>query len=262
MFYLGNFFKSLLAKPLAAIMWGLTLSGLASTVIFKEDVESFLGSQKIIANNPYFYAVVPAEINTSYIQRKLKNLPGVETVALLAKEQVGEQVKAILENTLENSGVSWEEDLSDLNYAGLKVALSPDLQARSQDLIRNYLSRLAGGKDVTMGAVKKPLLPEKTDRKSYSRALGVALPSLLVLFYLISLLLMKGTLGKSSFLLETYQRKRNVFEKSLFFGQAPILCFLIYGAFYNGTSGMAALLVYLLGMILVVASSQTRKQWI
>ena len=144
----------------------------------------------------------------------------------------------------------------------MKVALSPDLQTRSQDLIRNYLSRLAGDKDVTMGAVKKPLVTQKRDTKSYTRALALGLPTILVIFYLVSLLLMKGTLGKSSFLLETYQRKKNVFEKSLFFGQAPILSFLIYGALFNGTAGIAALMVYLLGMILVVGSSQVRKQWI
>ena len=262
MFYLGNFFKSLFSKPLAASLWFLSLLSLSSLVFFQGKVEAFLGSQKVQKNHPYFYAVVPADINTSYIQRKLKNLPGVEGVALLGKEQVGQQVKAILENTLENAGLTWEEDFSDLNYAGLKVALSPDLQARSQDLIRNYLSRLAGDKDVTMGAVKKPMIQSPERSGSFSRGLAFGLPAAVVVLYLVTMMLMKGSLGKSSFLLETYQRKSNVFEKSLFFGQAPVLCILLYGAFFNGTTGIAALLVYLLGMILVMASAKTRKQWI
>ena len=158
--------------------------------------------------------------------------------------------------------MTWEEDLSDLNYAGLKVALSPDLQARSQDLIRNYLSRLAGDKDVTMGAVKRPF-NEKPDPKagSFSRMLSLVIPTGLVVVYLMAMFLFKGSLGASSFLLETYQRKSNVFEKSLFFGQAPIICLLLYGAFFNGVAGIGALLLFLLGMILVVASA-TRKQWI
>lgn len=262
MFYLVNFYKSFIHRPLVAIVYMGTLVALVSVIFFEKNVSDFLGAKKAKKNNPYFYAVVPADINTSYIQRKLINLPGVEGVALMGKEQIGEQVKAILENTLENSGVEWDQDLSDLNYAGLKVALSPDLQMRSQNLIRNYLSRLAGDKDVTMGAVKKPFIEPTSVKTSISNTLLFVIPAVIVIFYIMTMFLLKNTLGRSSFLLETYQRKTKVFEKSLFFGQVPVLCLLLYAAFFKGTAGLAAMLVYLLGIILVLGAGSSKKNWI
>ena len=153
MFYIKTFYKVLLSKPMSAAMWFLGLALITLSFTGKKSAEGFLTLQATKVNkNPYFFAVMPKEINTGYVQRKLLDLPGVEKVNVMAQESIVGHVRSVLESTQ----LEWDQDILDVDYTGVKVFLSPDLKSRSQSLIRNYLSRIAGERDVTLGAIKTP----------------------------------------------------------------------------------------------------------
>ncbi len=258
MFYLIHFYKTLFAKPITGTLWVMTFLGLASTVFYEKNIQTFFGEQKTEAKNPYFYAVMPSDINTSYIQRKLKGLPGVESVYLLSKQSVGEQIKAILQST----AVEWDNELLNLDYAGIKVDLSPDLQGRSQTLIRNYLNRLAGDKDVTLGAVHTPLSLSKKMPTNWLGLLGQYIGLIFVGLSLVFLAMSIPSLGRESFLVETYQRKTKVFEKSFFYGQAPIIALLTGAVIMKGGIFFIVLGTYLVGMTILFSLGLKKRQWV
>lgn len=258
MFYIGTFYRVLFSKPLLASFWVLSLSGLIFTSFFQKDVTKLMGVKVVEKRNPYFYAVMPSDINTSYIKRKLVDIPGVEAVSLMAKEQITQQVKAVLEST----DLDWEGDLVDLNFAGLKIDLSPDLKSRSQNLIRSYLTRLTGEKDVTLGAIKEPLTNTLESSKTYSLSSYYHyFPVLFLGLYVITIFIMRNSLGSESFIIETYQRKTKVFEKSLFYGQLPILALLITASVLQGSWGVIYFLTFLGGLSLVFIRLNKVKQW-
>lgn len=257
MFYIIHFYKTLFAKPLIGLLWVGAVVGLISSVTFEKRIKTVLGQTKVESKNPYFYAVMPANINTSYIQRKLKGLPGVESVYLLNKESVGQQVKAILESTQ----IEWDQELLNLNFAGIKVDLSPDLKSRSQNLIRSYINRLAGDKEVTLGAIQKPL---NLSKKMPINWLQIASDYLGLVFIVISLIVLWANmahLGKESFLIETYQRRSRVFERSFFYGQAPILTALAIGSVLKGGVLLVALGVYLIGLAILFGIGTKYRHW-
>ncbi|MCF8060685.1 MAG: hypothetical protein K9K67_15385 [Bacteriovoracaceae bacterium] len=258
MFYLGTFFRILFGKPLLASLWALSITGLIYTSFFQKNLTKLMGAKVVEKRNPYFYAVMPSDINTSYIKRKLVDIPGVESVSLMAKEQINEQVKAVLEST----NLDWEGDLVDLNFAGIKVNLSPDLKGRSTDLIRNYLTRLTGDKDVTLGAIKKPIENEAGSSVTYSfSSFYRYFPIIFLSLYILMLFLLRDALGNESFLIETYQRKSKVFEKCLFYGQLPIMGLLVASSLLQGRWGVVYLLSFFGGMSLIFIRIKNVKQW-
>lgn len=257
MFYLVHFYKTLFSKPLLGFLWVFAIAGLIGSVTFEKKIKNALGQTKVESKNPYFYAVMPANINTSYIQRKLKGLPGVESVYLLNKESVGEQVKAILESTQ----IEWDQELLNLNFAGIKVDLSPDLKGRSQDLIRSYINRLAGDKEVTLGAIQKPLNLSKKMPINWLQVISDYTGLIFIGLSLMVLWANMSHLGKESFLIETYQRRSRVFERSFFFGQAPIITALALGAALKGGVLLFALGIYLIGMVVLFGIGSKFRRW-
>ena len=227
MFYLSFFFKVIAKKPVAAILWGISVLGMLTLSFYGRQATSFIVEKKTVQRdaNPYFFALMPKTINTGYVQRKLKELPGVEKVFTLSEQKVSDQIKSILTA----SQIDWEDDI-DLSYSGLKISISADLKTRSQDLIRNYLSRLAGKSDITMGAIKYPEVQKNQTPSLWSQysfvwpALGVSL------LYISAFALMYKSYSEESTITEYYQRKKQIFSKSICYSQAPLLIILMLGA--------------------------------
>lgn len=215
--------------------------GLFGTLAFENQLKKTVylqeeGGEK----NPYFFAIVPDKVNVSYLRRKLVSLPGVEAVSLLEGEKITTHVRSVLESTQ----VSFDGGLLDLKYSGLKVGLSPDLKPRSLSLIRNYLTRLIGEKDVTLGAVKKPIQEEKVNPLKVKAARLIQWsPYFFLCLYILSLFMMRGNLIRESFLIETYQRKSKVFEKSLSYAQAPAIMGLMSFSLLTGGKTVFLLII-------------------
>ena len=81
--------------------------------------------------------------------RKLRE-PGVDKVRVLSKADVSS-----LDELLKTLNIGVSKDLIDLSFSGLRVQFERGLPARSQKLIRDYLSRLVGADKLTMGAINK-----------------------------------------------------------------------------------------------------------
>lgn len=260
MFYISHFFSTFFKNPLASVFWTIGVLGIITSSFFPDKIHDFVGSQRIAeeVETPYFFALMPEDLNQAYVQRKVRALPGVEGVTLLAKDKI----KSHVQNILKSTKISWDKELINLDYTGLKVSLSPDLKARSQDLIRNYLSRLAGEKDVTLGAIKSPVVESKKVNSSFwQEYLILLVMGVSLLFYGLAFVIGMNDLTRSSFLTETYQRKKNVLQKSLSYSQAPILCALIVGFFYTGINSALTLGFVALIILASLFLSQRKKVW-
>ncbi|MCR9203399.1 MAG: hypothetical protein NXH75_02400 [Halobacteriovoraceae bacterium] len=257
MFYLKIFFQSLFQSKLSLTLVLLSLGGMFGTLAFKDNVEKLVLSQKALeSSHPYFYAVIPDTANANYLRRKLLSLPGVKQVNMMGDKKISEHVRAVLESTQ----IAFDESLMDLKYSGLKVGLSPDLKPRSLNLIRNYIKRLAGENDVTLGAVKNPELTKtKAPLKLVFLKTTRWVPALFMLMYLVGLFLMSQVLRKESWLIETYQRKNKVFEKSLTYSQAPIFLGLIVLMVTKGASVAPLLMGLTFGLILILSIGKKKE---
>lgn len=230
MFYLDFFFKTLLKKPMASLLWGGSVLGVILLSFYGDQWEKVLREKKTVQRNenPYFFALMPSKTNISYLQRKLLEIPGVEKVLTLSEKKVSHQIKSILSS----SQISWKEDI-DLNYSGLRIFLSSHLKKHSQNLIRSYFSRLAGKKDVTLGAIKYPEI-KKRELSLWQRKKHWW-PSLIIgSFYFLSLLFLFPSYSKESAIVEYYQRKERIYLKSLILSQGPLFLLLLGGGlFFN-----------------------------
>lgn len=230
MFYLNLFFKGLLHRPWAGLVWGATAVTILFLSISGPNVESLLDKELVsqVDINPYFYAIMPKKINSGYVKRKLLELPGVEKVFVLSEQKVSSQIKSILSQ----ASIEWDSELLDLNYAGIKVSLSPDLKVRSQDLIRNYLTRLTGKNEVTMGAIKAPEVKKVQSKSFYSQNKFLVITLAVSLAYFISLGMIYRSLKEESFVFEQYQRKTQVYLKTFSYSQTPLIAAVIFSCIY------------------------------
>lgn len=259
MFYLKTYFSSLTKKPFLMSFWVLSFLGIMISFYGVPQVSDWLGQEsKKQKTSPYFYAVIPTKINANYIKRKVLNLPGVEAIESMESEAISEKVKSVLTST----GVEFDKELLELSYSGLKVELSPDLQPRSQELVRSYMGRLAGEEEAIIGAVKTPLISRSTTNiiNVVSEKLNFT-PVLFVFFYMVVLLAARKELMKESFLIESFQRKKNVFEKSFFFGQAPLLLVFFVMAFNGFIHVAPMLLIFLTGVGVIFLNNKRDRAW-
>ncbi|MAF76632.1 MAG: hypothetical protein CME60_00620 [Halobacteriovoraceae bacterium] len=230
MFYLSLFLKGITHRPWSGIVWAATSLTVLALCLMGPRVENLFENKVVIQSetNPYFYAIMPNKINSNYVKRKLLELPGVEKVFVLSEENVSSQIKSILSQ----ASIEWDSDLMDLNYGGIKVSLSPDLKLRSQELIRSYLTRLTGKNEVTMGAIKVPEVKEVESKSLYFENKLLFLAILTGIAYFISLGMIYRSLKEESFIYEQYQRKKQIYLKTLSYSQAPLLAGVILSTLY------------------------------
>lgn len=230
MFYLNFFLKNFTRRPWAGLTWLASSVTILVLSFVGPTINDYIDGEEVAQNkevNPYFYAIMPKKINSGYVKRKLLELPGVEKVLVLSEEKVSSQIKSILAA----SSLELDDALVDLNYAGVKISLSPDLKVSSQELIRNYLGRLTGKNQVTMGAIKKPeVKKDEVSSSFFSQNRFLVITFMASLAYFIALGLIYRPLKEDSFVLEQYQRKNQIYLKTLSYTQAPLLVGVILSA--------------------------------
>src|SRR5690554_6786051 len=152
MFYLSHFFKILIDQKLKGFAFIVLSLGLSFSLLQRNEVKKiFSFSQKII-QKPYFNALLPSGKEASIIANRLERLPGVEEVKLVKHSLAPSDIKAM--------GVNLSPDIIQSvlgqNYQTIKIVLEKDLELRSQNLIKEYLGRLVGDRDVTISEIKTP----------------------------------------------------------------------------------------------------------
>lgn len=219
MFYLINFFKSLLSNPIKGITFiVLTFLFVGSSFYGTKIENSLLKGVSKMEKGASFFALVDSRENNQRIARKLRDLPGVEKVSVLSKSDVSSS----LDNLLKTLDVGISKDLLDLSFSGLQIEFQKGLPSRSQNLIRNYLSRLVGTEKLTMGAVNKESIKQKKKRGSIVNFIriyfGPILTGVMGFSWLVFFLFFRKSILRDAYLAEQYQRRKNVGIKTLSVG--------------------------------------------
>lgn len=216
MFYLITYFKTLWSGRTVGVFYGvLTLAVLSYSANIFNFKQQYIDQSK----NPYFNALFNAKGDPTKIVEKLKNIPGVERVAL-AQDMKGNQ--EIL-NLVKNSSSQVVGSILGANYINLKVELNPHIEVRSQDLIKEYLRRTLGKTKVTMSktithsSASKVNDPLRSFVLSYGHYLLLAF---LVMVWLFATWVMGQKLQNRSYLINTFQRRKLVAFKMFSIGQA------------------------------------------
>jgi hypothetical protein len=261
MFYLSEFFKLLKLNKILMGIFCLSIVGVITTFEQKDSLK-----KKILENNtskqlPYFNALVQDSVNIENIQRKMKELPGVISVAVLESKSFKRELQK-LQGSFDKEILS---ELTDINLKKIKIVLEKGLLEKNQNLIREYLSRLAGKDSVTLGGVKAPLLNKKHSESTQVKILkwtDLYLLSLLSLFFLISTVLLQKNVNKHAFIIERFQRRKNVKFKIMMTGAtvmsliAIVINFALAGKI--SVNIMAPVIVILFMMTLFTLTTKLR----
>lgn len=176
----------------------------------------------ISGQEPFFYALIDDRENQSRIARKLRALPGVKRVDLLSSKSITSKASEVIKNV----GVGLDSDLLNLDYSGLKIVFVKEVSMRSINLIRDYLNRLVGKKNITMGGVKEPHSNKLkiSDVLVFLKSWGSSLTlTILFVMWVTIFFLFENTLAHNSYLIENFQRRKNVSVKMLTAGLVSIV---------------------------------------
>lgn len=235
MFYLIQFFDSFKSHVFKGSMLTLTtVAVLVCAGLQKKIDHSLLSSYKTLQTRPYFHALLSSKENASRIQRKIVQLPGVKKVILLGEEKV----KGKVEKMMEGLTTAMNTDLLNIDYTGLKIVLSEELRPRSISLIRDYMGRLVGKENLTLGSVKGNKADKMTKELPFFIKWGAWL--LLGIFsclWVVSAVAFQSELKKDAYLVEQFQRRTAVGPKSF-------------------SAGLLSLILVILPAILLMASIQ------
>jgi hypothetical protein len=258
MFYLSCFFKTLFKNPLVSFFWVGSCAILVANTFAPEQIKTIaMGSGTIKKELPYFFALIPKSLNSNYVKRKLISLPGVQKIIKVSESKVNGHV----EDILSENKIQLDESLMSLNFSGLKIYLSSTLKKSSRDLIRNYVARLAGESEVTLGALHKP--ENSTARSEFlvGKYFSVGLNCIAGFIFLICLLSFWKTLERASFVYEQFQRKSRVFEKSIAYAHLPLIIALAGGFFINPSVALMGLGFVTMGLLTAfILGTQFRTQ--
>jgi hypothetical protein len=180
---------------------------------------------------PYFNALVTNDVNLNTVARKLKKLPGVEAVRIKkvndVKDELG-SLKGELDTDVLNS-------LVNINYTSVTVELGRSLQARSQSLIREYLTRLVGKDSITISDIKKPKTLKMKSNDPYlliNNWGDFYIIGLLSIIWFATCFSFAKYLHNYSYLIEKFQRKKKVGLKIFSIGLGSIVAVSLLGNLY------------------------------
>lgn len=260
MFYLTQFFKSIFTDKAKGMLNLLLLTAFVFTVPFKQVVEERVESIIETSNTTaYFHALVSGKENHSWISRKLKQLPGVGYVEILKKNAIQEQAKKII--NAESIGL--EEDLLDIDFIGMKIGFLNGMNSRSMEMIQDYLKRLVGEEKVSIGAIKN-FEKEKEKQSNLNIMASYSfeiLMSVIGLFWLISLMSLRKDYFKSAYLVERFQRKKNIVLKSQLFGTILFSFLGLVLFFLQGNSLSLYVGLYFIPVLFVLMIFSRQFEW-
>ncbi len=220
MFYLKEFFK--IARN-QFVLFGLFLTttflilllSINMTTIRKSLLSVNKGDSK-----PYFNAMIAKDMRVDGVVRKMKQLPGVDSIKLIQSSHV----KKELEKIKSEFGSDVLDELSTLKSKNLKIFLENGISEKSFTLIKEYMERLVGGNAVTVSSIKKPRRAGMTlGFTKYLNHINFYTLAVLAGLWLFSLILMAKTIHTKAFIIEKFQRKSSVSQKIAFCGLAVIV---------------------------------------
>lgn len=259
MFYLEhilNIFKRSFFLGLSFILFGAVLFNF---IAFKPQIEGKINhfvASKI--SKPHFFGLIDNKINVESVRRKLVDLPGIEGVATVDDGKI----KAKVENIISGLDESLTAEDLKLSYSGLKIIFSPEVRAKGQNLLRNYLVRLVGGENVILGPVLSTSRQDNTTSKLIkSWGYFFVLLSLVVFWLMITGQFIYKVFFESK-VIEKFKRTQFVAEKTCLILMA-FMCLLIIipQVFIMGNIQMMSLVAFTISMSIMMLLFNARK-WI
>lgn len=261
MFYLNIFFKTLKSNWGRSL--GLLFSGLVLCFVLTQHEriqERIISDLPKVEEGPHFFALINPRVNSEMLRRKLMDLPGVKTVRNISEKSLKKQIQEVAGDI----GGNLPFKIDQTHFKGLKIAFAEHLEVRSQALVRKYLSRLTGEKNITLG----PTVGNQKEKGNWLNGLKESLRTQIgytFLFFLSALYLSFGLglsskLGKESYLVERFSRRKNVVK--VVAGGGFLLLFLLMGApsFLMGQAQLTGLFIFFLFNLLLFFAS-TRRGW-
>jgi hypothetical protein len=263
MFYLANFWKTILQNPFRGLSFVTFTILLFVGVLSKQHIDTKVFSQiSMTGQESFFYALLDDKENQARIARKLRALPGVKKVTILTSNSINSKASEVIKNV----GLGISAELMNLDYSGLKIVFMQKISIRSINLIRDYLNRLVGEKHITMGGVKEP-------RKNQAKLSGIlsfvkswgALFSLIAFFFLwlISYMQFGESLSKNAYLIENFQRRNQVAVKMLVLGLLSFsaIAFVLYFSIFGAPAILNSVIVLII-VFLAMAIQTKSFRWI
>lgn len=258
MFYLKEFNKLVKSHLVLSLILSISILGLMTSVIQKDRIKTELSLSKKTQMIPYFNALVSKNINAEGLKRKMKNLPGVFEVVVSEDKGIQKEISHLEKNF----GKKIISELSSVNFQKIKVQLEKGIHIKNQELVREYLTRLVGKSDVTIGAIKQPrnVSLKKDDLlMMFTEKVDIYLLIFFMLMIAISVALLLKPLNNQSYIIEKFQRKEHVNIKILMSGILFIsFISLALNFVYSQELEMSALisLLYILVLPVVFLLSQ------
>lgn len=222
MFYIKEFFYLFLKRP---VLFGIYLLLMGMFINFspiKSHWEKVLPQKQVKAESDYFYALIDSRQNYQRIARKVNELPGVENVEVIGREELAMKSGKFIGGL----GPEFVEEMNELNMASVKVIFSSGLNMKSKNLIRDYIEKLSGRDGAILGPLKKgntQSLDLKLATDLVLNNLFICLVGLLFIFWLVLFFVLKSDFSKRSYIIEKFQRKRHVSFKILLAGHICVI---------------------------------------
>ena len=230
MFYLVHFFKFMYVEGRRGYLFLLfsTFIILSSLSYFPVN-KMIQGRFQVAKILPYFHALIQGSHHINPVRRKLLDLADVKKVKIKKASHLHEQAKELL------TDLGLEELYDHEAYQGLQVFLRPKSENRSYLMIKEYMARLIGKSAITFGTLKYPEVSILKTKESSIRFLHLwgywALLGIIGLLWLLSLLSIGPGIRRYGYLIEEYQRKKNVVFKMLIFGLGGLM--ILYGGVFS-----------------------------
>ncbi len=230
MLYLNNLFYLLKKNPIRISLYLVA----TSLMFFVFLAEEFLDRQ--ISNRfsfqldeeSYFTALISTKENYNMVVRKMVNLPGVEKVKVIGPEELNEKISKVISSLKINlspgsGGLSTE-------FVGMKVFFEDGIREKSKELIRSYISKLAGETSLFLGnTVSNDDLFRgyKNIYKNIKRITPVGIKVFAVIFWLYCISILKAPFLSILVTAQKYQRSKNLALKTAFLSNIALTIALI-----------------------------------
>ena len=213
-------------------------------------------------NRDYFYALISNKKNKNDISRKLKKLPGIDLIKTVSSDTIEQELVQVLRHShLEEY---MENAFEQLDHQGLKVIFSSNIKRHSQNLIRDYLVRLTGKENLTLGPIQKkasdvlkgknPFVLFKKYGLSFLIGVGVLFWILLGTSYIRSF-------RDSAYVIENFQRRKGVSFKVVLSGMTLLFLTGLASALMMGKVDKGGVLMASLPFLFITFLYAKTGEW-
>ncbi|MBT4793368.1 MAG: hypothetical protein HON90_17485 [Halobacteriovoraceae bacterium] len=259
MFYLKEFSKILRSNLLLGFIFVLSVTTMLSIAHNNQQFKKYFSLYSKSTSLPYFNALVTNKIQLDSIVRRMKKLPGVVSVS----NSQGIDVQNEVNRLKKTFGAQIVDSISSSQYQKIKIQLDLGLREKSYLLIKEYLIRLTGKNDVTVGSIRTPKELSKNQNtflQQFLTKIDIYAFVLAMSFWFMSSFLLLKPINKTSYIIDKFQRRTKTNVK-VYLAGISVLALTVLGVNFLITMKVEFLsLGVFLGMVLFVVLITLKNQ--